>query len=73
MLLLFAGMALSGCADGTGGGTHNRTCNIKAFLDYLVGQGYLTDAEYMTGIHLGNEVWYGSGEVYIRNYAAAVR
>jgi hypothetical protein len=53
-------------------GTHNRTYNIKAFFDYLLGEGYINATEYMTIIHLGNEVWYGSGEVFIRNYAADV-
>jgi hypothetical protein len=53
-------------------GTHSRTYNIKAFFDYLLGETFITNEEYMTIIHLGNEVWYGSGEVLIRNYAADV-
>jgi len=53
-------------------GTSNRTINIKAFFDYLRVQGFVTDDEYIDLISLGNEMWYGAGEVLIRNYSANV-
>jgi hypothetical protein len=55
-----------------GPGTVSRTISIMAFFDYLLFWGYVTPVEYTGSISLGNEVWFGSGEVLIRNYEVEV-
>ena len=60
--------------DRPGPGSHSKTYNIKAFLDYLSAQGpdYLTDTEYVAFFSLGNEIWHGSGDMRISNYEVSV-
>ena len=46
--------------------------DIKQFLDYLTDNGYLPADGYVASLELGNEIVYGSGELWLRNYEIRV-
>ena len=48
--------------------------NIKLhkFLNLLKDEGYISVNEYLATIEFGNEVWEGTGETRVRNYAVSV-
>jgi serralysin len=47
--------------------------DIGAFLDYLIDQGILTTANYITSIELGNEIVTGKGITEISNYGIVIK
>ena len=46
--------------------------DVKQFLDYLTDNGYLPADGYVASLELGNEIMYGSGELWLRNYEIRV-
>jgi len=45
---------------------------IHEFIRYLVDNGHLTVDEYVRNVHLGNEIWHGTGETFIDAFAVGV-
>lgn len=53
-------------------GIHNHKINLKSLLDFLVKNGYVTNDLYLSQICLGNEIYRGTGKIYIYNLALVV-
>jgi hypothetical protein len=51
---------------------HTGSTNIVAFVSYLVANGYLTADEYLRNVFLGNEVWFGTGELTLDGLVVTV-
>lgn len=46
--------------------------DLKQFLDYLTDNGLLAPEGYVASVELGNEIMYGSGFLWLRNYQISV-
>ena len=52
---------------------YNDTLDLAAFYDWLVDEGHVDPAYWVTVIEFGNEVIEGSGETWLREYKVTVR
>lgn len=53
--------------------TSSTTLNIKNFTDYIVmNKGWMSSSKYLSSVEFGNEIFWGTGGMYITKYSVSV-